>query len=144
MTEAVPVYPQSAVIPYRVQDGQLAVLVITASDAERWVLPKGLLEPGLSPAESAAQEALEEAGVRGQVSPASVGTYAYEKWGGVCRVEVFLLRVEEVLDQWQEMKRIREWVSVAEAAARMREKELQRIVLRVPDLVGQVFNLSGL
>jgi len=136
MGKARRVIRQSAVVPYRRAGGQLEVLVITSSDGQRWGVPKGLLEPGLTPAESAAKEALEEAGVRGAVSPASVGTFAYEKWGGTCEVEVFLLHVEEVLDSWEEQQhRTREWLSVAEAVARLWHPDLRAIVRSLPEMV---------
>ena len=70
---------QSAVIPFRRRDGQLEVLLITSSNNKRWVIPKGVKEPELSPRKSAAREALEEAGIEGPVSGESIGTYAYEK-----------------------------------------------------------------
>jgi 8-oxo-dGTP pyrophosphatase MutT (NUDIX family) len=129
---------QSGVIPFRQEQGRLEVLVITSSDGQRWGVPKGLLEPGLTPAASAAKEALEEAGVRGHVFPDSIGTYSYPKWGGTCRVEMFLLRVDEVLESWDEMYRTREWVGVDEAARRMAAEGLRQMLR---DLPGRVASL---
>jgi|GEM_PF-4495095 len=37
------------------------------SDGERWTFPKGRLERGESPAQAAAREAREEAGISGRV-----------------------------------------------------------------------------
>jgi phosphohistidine phosphatase len=62
------IYRQSAVIAYRRRPRGVEVLLITSRKGTRWVLPKGVVEPGLSPATSAAKEALEEAGVRGTVN----------------------------------------------------------------------------
>ena len=58
MSQARRMIPQSGVIPYRVREGQVEVLVITSSDGLRWVVPKGLVEPGMTAADSAAKEAL--------------------------------------------------------------------------------------
>ena len=58
-------YRQSAVIPYRKRPNGLEVLLVTSRKGTRWVLPKGVVEPGMTPAASAAREALEEAGIRG-------------------------------------------------------------------------------
>ncbi len=86
----------------------------------------------MSPAESAAQEALEEAGLVGKLRPESIGTYRYEKWGGTCTVEVFVLDVVELLDDWEEKPfREREIVAVEEAVARVSEQGLQRIIKSV-------------
>lgn len=122
-------YEQSAVIPYRLRDGRLEVLLITSRKRKRWVLPKGVREPDLSAAESAAKEALEEAGIGGRVSAEAVGRYAYRKWGGTCRVEVFAMEVESVLDRWAEDFREREWLTPEEAARRVDEPALQRLLL---------------
>ena len=60
-------FKQSAVVPYRLVKNEIEVLLITTRKG-RWIIPKGIIEPELSAAESAAKEALEEAGVKGEVS----------------------------------------------------------------------------
>jgi 8-oxo-dGTP pyrophosphatase MutT (NUDIX family) len=126
-------YHQSAVIPYRMQNGEIEVLLITSFKRKRWVIPKGVIEPALSAGESAAHEAWEEAGLVGQVSTSSIGSYDYDKWGGTCHVEVFLMLVEKVLDDWPEAGfRDRQWVSVAEAAWRVNEKKLKQLLISLP------------
>jgi 8-oxo-dGTP pyrophosphatase MutT (NUDIX family) len=67
-------YQQSGVIPYRRVQNQLEILLITSIRRGRWIIPKGLVEPHLSPAESACQEAWEEAGVVGQVDSKPLGS----------------------------------------------------------------------
>lgn len=126
------IYEQSAVVPYRWRKRRLQILVITSSSGTRWVLPKGLVESYLTPAESAAKEALEEAGIVGSPLEPSIGSYRYQKWGGTCVVEVFLMPVDEVLDAWDEDYRDREWVSLETAAKRMRERKLRRLLREVP------------
>ena len=128
-------YNQSAVIPYRRQNGKLEILLITNRKRKRWVVPKGIIEPHLTPAESAVQEAWEEAGIKGQVQPQPIGHYHYDKWGGTCRVELFLFRVETVHAQWLEDFRQRQWFSVPEAAHHVREKRLQELILQLPQFV---------
>ena len=125
-------YTQSAVIPYRRTGGGLEILMITSRKKKRWVLPKGIVEPGLSPRDSAAREALEEAGIEGAISTESCGSYRYEKWGGTCTVDVFPMAVETVHDRWLEDFRDREWVSLEEAAARVREEDLRGILRSLP------------
>lgn len=129
-------YDQSAVIPYRQRDGRLEVLTVTSRGGRRWVLPKGIREQTLSSAASAAKEALEEAGVDGEVSAAALGCYRYQKWGDTCTVEVYALRVTGELAQWEEDFRRREWVSLESAIGRMREAELREILHRLPAFLG--------
>ena len=74
-------YVQSAVIPYRRDEGRVEILLITSRKRRRWVLPKGVCEPDMTAADSAAKEAMEEAGVRGSVSTETVGRYRYREVG---------------------------------------------------------------
>jgi 8-oxo-dGTP pyrophosphatase MutT (NUDIX family) len=118
---------QSAVIPYRIQAGEVQILLITSINSKRWIIPKGIIELNMTPQASAEKEALEEAGIRGEVFPDLLGVYTYNKWGGVCRVQVFLLRVEQILESWLEDFREREWVTISEAIQRVREVEIKEI-----------------
>lgn len=121
-------FRQSAVLPYRFQGRQLQILLVSSRRKRRWVLPKGVQEPGLSPDQSAAQEALEEAGIEGVIAPTALGSYRYDKWGGTCTVVVFPMLVETVHVEWLESDREREWVSAEEAAARVDESRLKSII----------------
>ncbi len=129
-------YQQSAVIPIRWRNGALEVLMITSRRKKRWVIPKGVKEPELSAADSAAKEALEEAGILGKVSTQPLGSYRYEKWGGTCEVQVFAMAVDTVLTDWEESYRDRQWLSLDEARQRVREKELKAILRSLPDRIG--------
>ena len=124
---------QSGVIPYRLEQGKIEILLVSSRKKKRWVIPKGIVEPDLTPQDSAAKEALEEGGILGEVLPESVGTYTYEKWGGVCRVVVFLLKVTSLEANWLEDYRERQWFSLPEARKRLEEAELKNILLKVGD-----------
>ena len=124
---------QSGVIPYRLEQGKIEILLVSSRKKKRWVIPKGIVEPDLTPQDSAAKEALEEGGILGEVLPESVSTYTYEKWGGVCRVVVFLLKVTSLEANWLEDYRERQWFSLPEARKRLEEAELKNILLKVGD-----------
>ncbi|MEG5064377.1 NUDIX hydrolase [Microcoleus sp. B3-A4] len=125
---------QSGVIPYRIQDGEIEVMLITSSASKRWVIPKGLIEPDMTSQDSAAKEAWEEAGLLGKVFPDLLGTYEYQKSGYTCQVEVFLMQVEAVLEIWPEAsKRKRQWVSIPKAIKRVNEPELKLILADLPN-----------
>jgi 8-oxo-dGTP pyrophosphatase MutT (NUDIX family) len=125
-------YPQSAALPYRANGRGIEVLLVTSRSRRRWVIPKGLIEADLTPAASAAKEALEEAGVEGRMPERALGSYAYEKWGGICDVEVFPLAVKRVHETWEEDFRTREWVPLEEAVRRLAEADLKRLVEALP------------
>lgn len=133
---------QSGVIPYRIHNREIAVMLITSSTRKRWVIPKGLVEPDMTAQDSAAKEAWEEAGIFGTVQADVLGTYEYQKWGGICRVEVFLLQVEIVADTWPEAnKRKRQWVDLPKAIKRVEEPELKQILTDLPHYLVRLHNL---
>jgi 8-oxo-dGTP pyrophosphatase MutT (NUDIX family) len=119
-------YRQSGVIPYRRGVNGVEVLLITSRKGKRWVIPKGVIEPNMTPAASAAKEAIEEAGVRGDVDERPLGKYRYAKWGGVCTVQVFAMAVSVEAADWPEAEfRSRVWLPLADARGRVDEKGLK-------------------
>ncbi|MCU7814138.1 MAG: NUDIX hydrolase [Candidatus Thiodiazotropha sp. (ex Lucinoma kastoroae)] len=123
-------YNQSSVVPYRIQEGKPEILVVMSSKRKHWVLPKGISEPSLTLQASAAKEALEEAGVEGDVSDKPIGSYTYEKWGAECTVQVYPMRVSRELseDEWEERHRGREWLSPKQAVKRVKQPELKPMI----------------
>lgn len=129
-----PRYAQSAVIPFRETGARLEILLITSIRRRRWIVPKGIVEPDLTPAASACKEADEEAGVRGRVIGEALGRYEYAKWGGLCEVEVFAMKVTEEFDTWEEAAlRTRCWLPLPEAVARVEEPDLRELLQRLPE-----------
>jgi phosphohistidine phosphatase len=128
MLENTSIYQQSAVIPFRKRQGKTVILLIRNRSNNRWIIPKGIIEPHLSAAESAAAEALEEAGITGQVLAGVIGQYEYKKWHGTCQVQVFLMRVDAVLEHWQESFRERRWCTPQRAVDLVKEKALKKMI----------------
>ncbi|MBD2448864.1 NUDIX hydrolase [Nostoc sp. FACHB-152] len=123
------IFKQSGVIPYRVQNGNIEVLLITTRDRNNWVIPKGGISKGMSPRASAAKEAWEEAGIIGQVDENKVGTYRYRKRGKIYRVHMYLLLVEMLSEDYPEAgQRQREWLDVASAIKLVKQNSLKRIL----------------
>ncbi|NES99180.1 MAG: NUDIX hydrolase [Sphaerospermopsis sp. SIO1G2] len=123
------IYKQSGVIPYRIQDGKIQVLLISTRKSQRWVIPKGGICKGMTPPDSAAKEAWEEAGVIGQVKTEKIGAYKYRKQGNVYRVNLFWLPVEKVLEDWPEAgERSRIWLDIHHAAMIVQENSLKKIL----------------
>jgi len=87
------------------------------------------------PHEAAEIEAWEEAGVRGVARKKPVGRYTYLKWlenGDVapCVVEVFQIEVQDITEDFKESGQRRiAWVSLDEAARRVREVELKTLLV---------------
>ena len=109
-------FKQSAVVPYIKSDESVKIVLITSSSKNGWVIPKGTIERFLSPEESAAKEALEEAGITGNVISEIIAEYEYEKWGGICHVKVYPMEVLDIKDTWEEQsERKRIIVTILEA-----------------------------
>lgn len=105
------------------------VCLITSSWGDRWVLPKGHVEPGQTLTECAAAEAYEEAGLLGTPDPDPLGCYDYTKNGREYRVTVYGLYDFTELADWPEyFERVREWVTPAVAIERVREEGLRAIL----------------
>src|SRR3546814_3877235 len=102
-------------------DGDPRFLLITSRETKRWVIPRGNAVPGLPPAQSAAQEAFEEAGLTGMVGPEEIGAYRFDKRGKngsieEANVHVFPLRTTIQSGQWPERhERETRWFTREEA-----------------------------
>lgn len=129
---------QAAAIP--AQAGKICL--VTSRSGKRWVVPKGVIEPGQTAEETALQEAWEEAGLVGVLKPQPVGSYVYEKWGSTCMVTVFLMQVTKIASQWPEQdSRQREWLAFADALDRIGDPGLGDIIR--DNFGGRIAALNG-
>jgi uncharacterized protein len=126
---------QIAALPYRIGlHGRTEVMLITSRERRRWIVPKGNPMAGLAAHEAAAQEAWEEAGVRGITCPAPIGAFNYLKRRRVgpprrLTVSVYPLAVTRQLADWPERhQRETRWFAPTEAAAAVEEPELRHLL----------------
>jgi len=126
---------QSGVIPYRERKGEIEILLITSRTKRRWIIPKGVIEPDFSARNSAAKEALEEAGVKGSVHGKLLGIYRDRKFGKACTVKVYSMRVTRIYKVWEEADRDREWVSLKKALKLVSNGELKRVIKKLPKTI---------
>lgn len=110
------------------------VLLVTSSRG-RWILPKGWPIDGQSPAETAAQEAWEEAGVRARdVAEEPLGrfeTVKRRKNGEevICDTAVYELEVEKLSSDFPEAdRRERRWVPLDKAADEVDDEALSEML----------------
>ena len=125
---------QCAALPFKEEDGETLVMLITSRETGRWILPKGWVEKRLTEAELAAKEAFEEAGIIGHISDVPISCYRYTKRlefeTRECRVNVYPLRVTKLLDSWKEAhQRRREWFTLPQAALQVDDGELVTVLL---------------
>lgn len=125
---------QCAALPFKEENGEIMVMLITSRETGRWILPKGWVEKHLTEAELAAKEAYEEAGIIGCVSPTPISRYHYTKRMQLesrdCTVNIYPLRVTDLLEDWKEAhQRRRAWFTLAQAAMQVDDGELVTVLL---------------
>lgn len=125
---------QFAALCYRIHKDETQILLVTSRERGRWIIPKGWPVEGETPAQAAATEAYEEAGVEGKTFNVCLGLYSYTKImegseNLPCAVSVFPVKVKKILQTYPEMdERKRKWFSQKKAVARIREPELRKII----------------
>lgn len=128
---------QYAALCYRQDpaDHHVEVLLVTSRDTGRWIIPKGWPMADKPDYGVAAQEAYEEAGVRGEISKQPIGYYLYDKvlkddFAIGCRVQVHPLAVERLIDDYPEKgQRQSRWFPYQSAAEKVREPLLKSLIL---------------
>jgi 8-oxo-dGTP pyrophosphatase MutT (NUDIX family) len=119
---------QSGAMPYAIVDGRVVFLLVTARRTGRWIFPKGSITSGMTAWDSAAKEALEEAGVSGTIGTVPIGSYMISDKGSAVAVDLYPLEVEQQFDDWKEKgQRLRHWVLLAEAQRLIANRSLSRI-----------------
>jgi phosphohistidine phosphatase len=116
---------QASAVPFRRCGDRVEFCLITTS-AGRWGFPKGFIDPGETPEQTALKEALEEAGLHGRIVGAPLVGYRTDKNGQSKRVVALLMEVTQCDDQWDEAAvRQRRWVSRSEAERLLNRDSLQ-------------------
>ncbi|XP_042432614.1 nudix hydrolase 16, mitochondrial-like [Zingiber officinale] len=109
-------------------DMELEVLMINSPSRPGLLFPKGGWENDETVEEAAVREAIEEAGVRGDIVT-FLGDYLFKSKTlqnefspeGLCKAAIFALQVREELQSWPEQStRSRSWVTLPEAVEQCR------------------------
>jgi len=126
---------QYAALCYRQRPGKaVEILLITSRGTGRWIPPKGWPIAGLAPNLAAAQEAMEEAGVTGDIAERALGRYRYHRAPSETpkkssEAYIFPLRVTGHLRAFKEKgQRQVKWFDQKTAALMVREPKLARLI----------------
>ncbi|WEJ59893.1 NUDIX hydrolase [Devosia sp. FJ2-5-3] len=126
---------QAGALPYSIVDGRMAFLLITSRRSGKWIFPKGAIEPETTPWDSAAMEALEEAGVSGEISSTPIGSYRTgigSDGASLVDVDLYPLKVLRQHDNWREEgQRLRHWATLSEAQRLLADRSLARLAVRL-------------
>jgi 8-oxo-dGTP pyrophosphatase MutT (NUDIX family) len=117
---------QIGCVPFVRKGKDLHVVLVRNSSGQRWIVPKGQPENGMTPPEVALMEAVEEGGAVGHIEPSLQS---------VCQLEdgrslrLYAMRVSTVLKRWPEAGfRKRSIVPWQEAVALIEDKSLSQTV----------------
>jgi len=125
---------QYAALPWRRDNAKTQVLLVTSRGTGRWIIPKGWPMKRKAPHATAQREALEEAGVVGEIGTEPIGSFSHRKLlrpgqSVICEVEVYPLEVTDQRKSWPEKgKRKIRWLSPTEAAKIVHEPVLGTII----------------
>lgn len=125
---------QFAALCWRWHRGEVQILVITSRRRKRWILPKGWPMDGKTPAQCAAIEAWEEAGVIGIAADTCLGVYSYERLREgediiPCLALLYPVAVKGLKTHFPEARdRQRKWVSAKTAAKMVKHRELAKLI----------------
>ncbi|WP_425041094.1 NUDIX hydrolase [Primorskyibacter sp. S187A] len=125
---------QFGALCYRIVKDKPQILLITSRTTKRWILPKGWPMSDVTPAQAAATEAWEEAGVKGRAFEQCLGLYSYLKTNEdapdlPCAVLVYPVRVKKLAEEFPERaERKRKWFSPKKASLQVAEPELKAIL----------------
>lgn len=125
---------KSCVIPFRITEGKLELLMVTSMKKQKWIFPKGYIEFNLSAFESAKKEAYEEAGVVGENETVELGSFRLKKKNEVALLKVFSMEVTKELKDYPEKNmRKRKWFTIDEMNEAIENQDLKGFVTKLKD-----------
>jgi phosphohistidine phosphatase len=131
------ILPQASAVPYRMRAGEPEYLLIT-SHKGNWIFPKGIIDPGETPEQTALKESREEAGIHGRIASGPIASYSYEKWNSLCQVTVFLMEVESEDPRWLESgERQRAWFRIDDARAVIKSGKVARVLEKAHEVLSR-------
>ena len=133
---------QVAAVCFRRSESSVEFLLVKTSSG-KWTFPKGRLNPSLSPRESAAREAQEEAGATGRIAEKHFSSYidtkralGHDSRSREVRILTYLLEVYKAVAPEEEGRRPT-WYGIRETKKRLadgRDSAYAKTIMRVVDL----------
>jgi 8-oxo-dGTP pyrophosphatase MutT (NUDIX family) len=123
-------------VVYRLRDTTPELLLVTSRfDRSVWVLPKGHIEPGESPADAAVRETLEEAGVTARIVEFLTTARQFVR-GAPQRIDYYLMKME-IEGEGDEGRRI-VWLAEEAAIRRITFDQSRAVLAQACARLGQI------
>jgi 8-oxo-dGTP pyrophosphatase MutT (NUDIX family) len=120
---------QACAVPFRRVNAERLEFCLVTSSRGQWLFPKGFIDPGDEPRDTAIREAFEEAGLIGRVVGKPLGYYQAAKGGTSIEVAAVLMEVLHSEPRWPEWTvRRRRWVNAKEAIALLGKPQLVELL----------------
>lgn len=114
---------QVGILPYMIKDGKLQVLLVTNSSGNRWILPKGQQEVGMTPHEVALMEGVEEGGVLGAIRN-DVRLRIQMSDGR--SLQIYAMKISKLLGSWPEERvRLRRLLPISDALKLIEDRKIR-------------------
>jgi adenylate cyclase len=88
-------------IPFAKINGELQLVIVSTKAGTRWIFPKGSPEPDTTPENTALAEAIEEAGVEGDLIGFAIPAWFWRDWQ-CYRIEYWPMEVHMIRTKWEE------------------------------------------
>ncbi len=120
---------QVGILPYVFKDRKLQVLLITSSSGNRWIVPKGRQEPGMTPHEVALMEAVEEGGVLGTIRH-DIRIRCQMTNGR--SLQLYAMKISKLLGTWpEEHFRLRRILPISDALELIEDPKIARAMKKL-------------
>lgn len=124
-------------IVMRIENGTPRYLLVSSKrHLDRWIFPKGHIDPGETPEVTAVREVLEETGFRARILE-SVGSVEYRKRDGLAVRCTFYLMEYIRIEGDGEGRKLR-WCTIAEALSGLSKDDLRNLLLRCHPVATQL------
>jgi ADP-ribose pyrophosphatase YjhB (NUDIX family) len=128
---------QAGGIAFRRNGDDLSILLVRAKkDPTLWVLPKGHIEPGESPADAALRETREEAGVEGELVGPVGAPLEFQSGREWVSVQYFLIRT--TAESAETDGRLKHWFPFEQAVSALTFEDTRRLLSKARALLGAV------
>ena len=133
------VLPEAGVLPCHNSEDELWIMLIRSTLDDIWDVPKGIMKSDQTPAECAAAEAMDKAGLVGDLRQQPYGVFYYAEFGRNFEVTMFVQDVDGVYDHWEnEDLFFHRWCTIDEAVKKLVHPDLSEMVPKLPAFYGRV------